>query len=791
MKKNYLCIIFLVPVLAFAQSPCNDTQVTLSSQAEVDNFPSQFCSTLCALTIQGDDITNLDSLYVLKNVGALMITFNPVLTDIDGLSNITSIGSTCFRTGLTIEMNNLLPNLDGLSSLTTITGTFYLNDNTMLSDVNGLSNLRDIDDLSISSNASLQNLDGFSGISKLNSVGISNNPALTDINGFSNVGRINGSLAISHNDALTSLNGFARVSRVQNFISIQYNDDLTSLQGLSNVNHIGQFNASGMSLVVSYNDELTSLNGLQGLDSIPGTMTIEGNTALVDLDGLSSLKTLDAPLGESYNTGIRIAGNSALTDISGISAIKAISKGRLGYFELVSNASLTKIDSLNLTTVQGALAGRILINGNATLRDVDGLSSLELISGGLSTSFQIANNPVLQNLNGLASLMRLSSSQNTTLNITNNTELGSFCGLYTLFHAEETRCGAQQCIPPINVTISGNERNPTPQQIVAEGPCGSNVSQPTNLVFSQVTSEGMRGTFNRSGSFASGYIVLMKSYGPSAPEDVPQDGTTYHVGQVIGSSSIVVLVGTDTTFVASGLMPSTAYYFDVFSYRTTENGNDYLTTDPLEGHQSTTGESAIGSNLTFSDVDDDSMTITLDAAEPGNYIALMRAFGYPSPNDVPVNGREYHVGATVGSSTIVVNIGDGSAFTVNGLVPNVTYYFDVYRYDPSTFTYEPGPAQGSQITSESGEQLRAYPNPFDVTTTIPFVVSQGEKMVHVAIYDAMGREVNVLATGSFGEGRHEASWDGYDKFGRRVSAGVYIYSVKSDGGVVTGRVSVR
>jgi flagellar hook assembly protein FlgD len=64
-------------------------------------------------------------------------------------------------------------------------------------------------------------------------------------------------------------------------------------------------------------------------------------------------------------------------------------------------------------------------------------------------------------------------------------------------------------------------------------------------------------------------------------------------------------------------------------------------------------------------------------------------------------------------------------------------------------------------------------------------------MVQVAIYDAMGREVNVLTSGNFEAGHHETNWDGFDKNGKRVTAGVYIYSVKSDRGVVTGRVSVR
>jgi hypothetical protein len=790
MKKIYLCIIFTLPIFAFAQSPCNDTQVTLSSQAEVDSFPSQFCNTLCALTIQGDDITNLDSLYVLQSVGELRITFNPVLNDIGGLLNITTIGTTCFRSGMTIEMNNVLSNLDGLSSLTSIAGTFYLNDNTMLSDLNGLSNLTDIDALSINSNASLQDLDGFSGLTYLTDLAISNNPGLTDLNGLSNITSIGGAVSISYNDGLTSLDGLMAVTRIDQFLSIHHNADMTSLVGLSNINHIGQFSASGMSLEVSYNDALTSLNGLQGLDSIPGTATIEGNASLLDLDGLSSLKTLDA-VGDSYNTGIRIAGNSSLTNISGIASIQTIGKGRAAWFEVVSNDALTTIDSIGLKAINGYLGSRLLINGNEHLADIDGLLSLERVSSGMSAVVQIDSNPSLQNLDGISNLNAITSAQGGTLTITNNTELGSFCGLYTVFHAKGINCGSTQCYSTMGVTISGNERDPTPEQIEAEGPCGATLGQPSGLVFSQVTSEGMHVRFSRAASFANGYLVLMKSHGPSAPNDVPQDGVTYHVGQVLGSSSIVVSVNADTTFVVSGLIPSTPYYFDVFSYRVTENGIDYLTINPLEGSQSTTSGTALESSLTFTDVTDASISVMLDSAEPGNYIALMKAFGYPSPNDVPVDGTEYHVGGTVGSSTIIVNIGDGSVFTVNGLMPDVTYFFDVYRYDPSTFTYEPGPAKGSQATNESDESLRAYPNPFDVTTTIPFVVSQEEATVQVAIYDAMGREVNVLAAGSFAAGRHEASWDGFDKFGRRVTAGVYIYSVRSDGGVVTGRVSVR
>lgn len=798
MKNIYVCIIFTLPILAFAQSPCDQTQITLESQADVDSFPSRFCSTVCSLTISGNDITNLDSLYVLQKAGRLVIQFNPALTSIAGLSNLSSIENSCTSAGLEISGNNLLPDLDGLSGLTSIAGSVTISSNTMLGNIDGLSNLGNISSeqfsgITIESNASLDNVDGLHGLSTIGtSLSILRNPALRDIEGISTVTRVHGSLEITGNDALTSLNGLRNVTWLDAFLTISENPLLPDLQGLQNINHVGQWNVAGMSVTVSANERLTSLNGLQGLDTIPGTLTIDANESLRNLNGLSSLRSMTLPGGgSSYNAGIHISNNSSLTDISGIAGLQRIEYARACYFEIISNGSLTTIDSLGLTGVAGNIGGSVTISGNASLVNIDGLSSLGVVSGGLSAGVSITGNTALQNVDGLSGLSTISSARSASLTITDNTTLDRFCGLYTLFNAKGIGCGSPGCYNPSMVTIEGNERNPTPEEIEAEGPCDATIVQPTNISFTQVTSDGMRVRFNKAASFVSGYLVLMRAYGPSAPEFVPQDGSAYHVGQVIGGSSIVVSVNSDTTLVVSGLVPSTPYYFDVFSWKTSENGNDYLTVSPLQGSQSTTAETASASNLSFTDVTSESMTVMMDDVAPGNYIALMKAFGSPSPNDVPADGSEYHVGNTIGSSTIVVNIGDGSAFTVNGLMPDVTYHFDIYSYDPSTFTYAPGPAKGSQSTSAESGNLRAYPNPFDVTTTIPFVVQQEEESVHVAIYDAMGQEVNVLTSGNFETGRHETSWDGYDKHGRRVTAGVYIYSVKSDRGVVTGRVSVR
>lgn len=784
----YVSLIFLTIQFAAAQS-CEETSVTLTSQADVDSFPQRGCRTLCSLSIRGNDITNLDSLYVLDRVGSLAISFCPVLANINGLSSITRLESSCSSMGLSISSNNMLTNLDGLSSLTKVTGSIEISSNTMLWDISGLSGLDSIGTtnehrLEITSNASLGDIDGLERVKKISGpLAIGGNPGLSNINGLSGVELIGGAVHISGNDALTNFNGLSSLAYIGFQFIISNNPMLTSIAGLRNLNRIGAWQVSSESLTIENNDALTTLDGLQGLDIIPGTLMINGNQSLLSLEGLDSIRTVSGGL----NAWVQIKSNNSLTSVSALSNLSVIGWARGSNLEIISNPQLEHIDMPALTSIQGALVGVLNISDNASLKDI-GLTSLHTISGGISAVARINNNAKLDNIDGLSSLTKFASARE--FSIKDNPTLGRFCGLFNLFHSKGTGCGSPECYSTSMVVIEGNERNPTPEQIEAEGPCDSEASQPTNMVFSNVTSEGMRMSFNRTHTFSSGYLVLMKTYGPPAPEVMPVDGDDYRVGQVLNGSTIVVSSGPDSTVTVTGLVPATPYYFNVFSWKLTENGKDYYTVSPLEGHQSTTAETNSESTLVFTDIQSDQMTVALQEPQEGNYIALMKAFGYPSPNDVPVNGREYRVGNTIGSSTIVVNIGDGSPFTVTGLMPGTAYYFDIFKYDPTAFTYEPFPSRGTQATAAE-EELLAYPNPFVSSTTIPFVVAQPQTAVKVAIYDLVGREISVLTAGSFEQGRYEASWDGSDSDGRRMNPGVYIYSVKSEKGVTTGRVSLN
>ncbi len=69
--------------------------------------------------------------------------------------------------------------------------------------------------------------------------------------------------------------------------------------------------------------------------------------------------------------------------------------------------------------------------------------------------------------------------------------------------------------------------------------------------------------------------------------------------------------------------------------------------------------------------------------------------------------------------------------------------------------------------------LPAYPNPFNPVTTIPIYVSRRSRVI-MTIYDSKGRRIKTLLDAQLPAGRHEAMWDGRNRFGRPASSGVYL-----------------
>ena len=75
--------------------------------------------------------------------------------------------------------------------------------------------------------------------------------------------------------------------------------------------------------------------------------------------------------------------------------------------------------------------------------------------------------------------------------------------------------------------------------------------------------------------------------------------------------------------------------------------------------------------------------------------------------------------------------------------------------------------------------MNNFPNPFNPSTNVLFN-TWDNKDISIKIYDLRGRMVRNLFSGIVGVGMHKMEWDGKDDFGRFVSAGIYIYRLKTD-----------
>jgi hypothetical protein len=221
------------------------------NQTEINNFQANYpgCTELMGdVTIEGYNITNLDSLIVLTSVeGNLNMACidlagfpcNPSLYSIAGLANLTSIGGN-----LDLQGNTSLTSLEGLEGLDSIGGSLWIEWNPSLSTLEGLNNLNYIN-----------------GSFGLGSGYPPNSNVLTSLAGLENLTYIGGGLSIFGNPYLVNLQGLENVTSIGDYLSIQSNDTLISLSGLDNVTSIGG------DLQIRFNNALTSLSGLAYIDA--------------------------------------------------------------------------------------------------------------------------------------------------------------------------------------------------------------------------------------------------------------------------------------------------------------------------------------------------------------------------------------------------------------------------------------------------------------------------------------------------------------------------------------------
>lgn len=309
-----LLSVVLLASRVFAQS-CLPDGIDFTNQDQINNFQADYpgCSQIEGnVEISGADITNLDGLYVLNNIGGyLYITNNAILENVSGLSSLNYVGGS-----LLISTNANLDNLAGLEGLAEVLGDVFISNNMTLKDITALANINasNVLNLRITGNPELV---------------ICNNPFIC--NYLSNpVGKI----TIYNNapgcNSLPEIAGLCGITLPclpfgDYYFFSQAGIDAfpADYPGCTDLN--GMFHIEG--------EDITNLDALGSIHSLNGTLEIHDNSILASLAGLNSLAVVDG--------AISIVRNDYLTDIS---SLQNLDTSLISFLVISTNPSLSECD---------------------------------------------------------------------------------------------------------------------------------------------------------------------------------------------------------------------------------------------------------------------------------------------------------------------------------------------------------------------------------------------------------------------------------------------------------------
>lgn len=274
---------------------CYPDGLSLTSQLEVDLFPvvNPGCKIIGGnLSINGSDITHLDSLYSIEVIQGGFFLTNNSLINFEGLNNLDTIGEQ-FNIG---NENPNLVSFEGLESLKKIGSIIYdfhrIRSESIV-DFTGLDSLQTVQGiLDIKNCSNLTSLNGLGNITEIDELSINNCPSFSSLQGFGN----NADLSILRLSYLPSIGNFNGIESVQNIsqITLSNMSSLTSMDSLSHLTSIDQ-------LFLLNCDVLKTLDGLEGLLDIQVFARFLYNDELSDITALENVDLSDINSLRMYN----------------------------------------------------------------------------------------------------------------------------------------------------------------------------------------------------------------------------------------------------------------------------------------------------------------------------------------------------------------------------------------------------------------------------------------------------------------------------------------------------------
>ena len=418
-----LTLLLAFPILIWGQ--CPTTPITLSSQAEIDSFITDYpgCTQLAVnLTLDGADITplstiteiegsllinntSLNSLNGFENlisIGELSIVNNSLLSSLSGLDNLIEICLDPYETAISISNNPQLVSIDVFSSVTNgCVDYIYIQNNESLQSLDGLTNFQPTENVSITNNNSIVNLEGLSGLGFTRYLTIKDNSSLTSISGLGISLHVSFDFIIENNVSLVTIdianpigisfliiNDNTNLEYINGASFVPYNDPMVVISNNPQLEVIAPFgNTNGLyRYEIHNNDSLPNLGFLEGHTQLEG-LKITDNDALTSFEGFNIETILVA-------FDLIIEDNDVLNNIIDM---QIVDLSPLNELRIKNNPNLSICDAPSICNYleQG---GSSIIENNAvgcnSIAEVEAACLLSVSEVDLYTSISLYPNPV-------------------------------------------------------------------------------------------------------------------------------------------------------------------------------------------------------------------------------------------------------------------------------------------------------------------------------------------------------------------------------------------------------------
>lgn len=411
---------------AISSAKPNSLEILSNAKLEQIRGLSKVTNLIGLIRIRNNaSLINLDGLDNLVEVdGSIWIQYNESLVDINALAKLETVG-----TGFQINDN---PSLTKIHCLKNYKGgglSFYIYDNESLESIDSLSQFQSIRDLTISENLNLHSIQGMEALEEVRGdFRLIGNTALFYFAPMIKLESIGERLTVKNCNSLVDLSAFQSLESLHELF-INDNLNLETLHGLHNVK------GSVYAIEIESNPLITNLNGLVSVGEIYSALVLSNNELLNDLEILAnkrygyrcSVQLISLPLLADL-TAFRAARELGsfvfidlpliqdmlpLSDLSSLYGLTIInlpqlknldpltSVYRLEYLKVESNPELESIDGL---IYANPYFGSLIIKSNNKLETFNELSRIEFIE----SSMVIEDNAVLKNIDGLSSLKGVS-----------------------------------------------------------------------------------------------------------------------------------------------------------------------------------------------------------------------------------------------------------------------------------------------------------------------------------------------------------------------------------------------